>query len=134
MKRLAFFTFIICIGFIGNLVLYAQQSSKKVVPPNSANTEPAFKRMTATLSGKVIWKGQNLSQTNISVYRDEKLKDLYTSGITRLGTFALRVEPGRYYLVAYVDVDSSGKFDEGDGYGVLGINEWQNEKTKASGG
>ena len=130
MKRLAFFTFIICIGFIGNLVLHAQQSSKKVVPPNSANTEPAFKRMTATLSGKVIWKGQNLSQTNISVYRDEKLKDLYTSGITRLGTFALRVEPGRYYLVAYVDVDSSGKFDEGDGYGVLGINEWQNEKQK----
>ena len=131
MKRLAFFTFIICIGFIGNLVLHCTTIVKK------GGTTKFSQHRTGIQTNepqhyleKVIWKGQNLSQTNISVYRDEKLKDLYTSGITRLGTFALRVEPGRYYLVAYVDVDSSGKFDEGDGYGVLGINEWQNEKQK----
>ena len=40
------------------------------------------------------------------------------------------MEPGRYYLVAYVDVDNSGKFDEGDGYGVLGVKDWQDAAQK----
>ena len=132
MKRLAFFTLIIGIGLIGNLLLYAQQSSNQAFPPGSANPESSIKRMTATLSGEIIWEGQDLSQTNVSVYRDEKLKDLYTSGVSRLktGTFTLRVEPGRYYLVAYIDVDGSGKFDEGDAYGVLGVKDWQNKAQK----
>lgn len=121
MKRLILLALVIGIGVIGNPILHAQQSAKQASSPN---------RFTAKLSGEVIWKGQDLSQTNVSVYRDEELKDLYTSGLSRSGTFTLRVEPGSYYLVAYVDVDDSGKFDAGDGYGVLGIKDWQNETQK----
>ena len=87
------------------------------------------KRMTATLSGKVIWEGQDLSHTSVSVYRDEALKLVYISGIPQLGDgqFTLSVEPGRYYLVAYVDVDKSGSFDAGDGMGMFGITDWNDD-------
>lgn len=109
-------------------MLHAQQSTPLVTAGNQVD----FKKMTSQLSGEVTWKGYDLSHTNVSVYRDEKLKDIYTSGVSKLGTgaFILRVEPGRYYLVAYVDVDGSGKFDEGDGYGVLGVKDWQDEKQQ----
>lgn len=128
MKRLILLALVIGIGIISNPILHAQQSPS----PNAAKPQPLPNRFTAKLSGEVIWKGQDLSHTNVSAYRDAKLKDLYTSGLSRAGTgaFELRVEPGRYYLVAYVDVDNSGKFDEGDGYGVLGIKDWQNETQK----
>ena len=36
----------------------------------------------------------------------------------------------RYYLVAYVDVDKSGNFNAGDGLGIFGITEWNNEAQK----
>ncbi len=88
------------------------------------------KRMTATLAGKIIWEGQDLAHTSVSVYRDEALQQVYISGIPQLGDgrFTLRVEPGRYYLVAYVDVDKSGRFDTGDGLGMFGITDWTDEK------
>lgn len=131
MKRLVIFSLVIFIGIsITNVLVHSQESSSQTTLPNNTNNEPAFKRMTARLSGEIVWKGHDLSHTNVSVYLDEKLKNLYTSGVSRLGTFTLRVEPGRYYLVAYVDVDSSGKFDEGDGYGVLGIKDWNNKSQK----
>ncbi len=132
MKRLLIFTLVISFGFIYYSVVFAQQSSQQILPTDSKDNEPEFKGMTAKLSGVVVWKGHDLSHTNVSVYRDEKLKDLYTSGVSllRTGTFTLRVEPGRYYLVAYVDVDRSGKFDEGDGYGVLGIKDWNDQSQK----
>jgi uncharacterized protein (DUF2141 family) len=132
MKRLILLALVIGIGVLGNPKLHAQQSPQQTSLPNAVKTQPTPNRFTAKLFGEVIWKGQDLSQTNVSVYRDEKLRDLYTSGLSRTGTgaFELRVEPGRYYLVAYVDVDASGKFDEGDGYGVLGIKDWQDETQK----
>ena len=132
MKRLIFLALVMSIGLICNLIGYAQQASNQINPPRTTNSQPEFKRMTAKLSGDVVWKGHDLSHTNVSVYRDDKLKDLYTSGVSRLrtGSFTLRVQPGQYYLVAYVDVDGSGKFDEGDGYGVLGIKDWSDEKQK----
>ncbi len=125
MKRSVFLIIAICFGLLSSWIVHAQQTTPLV----GTGTQPQIKRMTARLSGEVIWKGFDLSHTNVSVYRDEKLKDIYTSGVSKLGTgtFTLRVEPGRYYLVAYVDVDGSGKFDEGDGYGVLGIKDWSNE-------
>lgn len=132
MKRLILLAFVIGIGVISNPMLYAQQSAGQVVPSNPTNSQPSPEHLTAKLSGKVVWQGHDLSYTNVSVYKDEKLKDIYTSGVSRSGTgaFTLRVEPGRYYLVAYVDADGSGKFDEGDGYGVLGVKDWQNETQK----
>ena len=67
-----------------------QTNSEKAV-------EDFAKRATVTLKGKVIWGGQDLSQTTVQVYKDEKLKVLYT-GVTRLtgGEFEIRVEPGSY--------------------------------------
>ena len=119
MKRLMPLLLIISIAIIG--AVFCQKSS--------AQENAATRRMTATLSGGVIWEGQDLSHTSVSVYRDEALKELYTSGIPQLGDgqFTIRVEPGRYYIVAYVDVDKSGQFDAGDGLGILGITDWNDQ-------
>lgn len=126
MRCLVVITLVTCFGLLSSWALNPQQTT----PLITTDSQPEIKRMTARLTGEVIWKGYDLSHTNVSVYRDEKLRDLYTSGVSKLGTgtFTLRVEPGRYYLVAYVDVDGSGKFDEGDGYGVLGVKNWSDEK------
>ena len=122
MKRLIPLLLVISIGFI----------SEAFCQEPSAEQNAVTRRMTATLSGKVIWEGHDLSHTSVSVYRDDKLRDLYISGIPQLGDgqFTLRVEPGRYYLVAYVDVDKSGNFDRGDGLGILGITDWSDEGQK----
>ena len=118
MKRLIPLRFIISIAIIG--VVFCQKLSAQ---------ENATPRLTAILSGSVLWEGQDLSHTSVSVYRDEALKELYTSGIPELGDgqFRIRVEPGRYYIVAYVDVDKSGQFDAGDGLGILGITDWNDQ-------
>ena len=122
MKRLIPLLLIISIWLIGEV--FCQKPS--------AQENAATRRMTATLSGSVIWEGHDLSHTSVSVYRDEALKELYTSGIPQLGDgrFTIRVEPGRYYIVAYVDVDKSGNFDAGDGLGILGITNWSDQAQK----
>ena len=122
MRRLMPLLLIIGIGLIGEV--FCQQPS--------AQENAATRRMTATLSGSVIWEGHDLSHTSVSVYRDEELRELYTTGIPQLGDgqFTIRVEPGRYYIVAYVDVDKSGNFDAGDGLGILGITDWSDQAQK----
>ena len=122
MKRLIPLLLVMSIGFIGEA--FCQQPS--------AQENAATRRMTATVSGSVIWEGHDLSHTSVSVYRDEELRELYTSGIPQLGDgrFTIRVEPGRYYIVAYVDVDKSGNFDAGDGLGILGITDWNDQGQK----
>ncbi len=122
MKRLIPLLLVISIGFIGDVLCQ----------PPSAQENAATRRMTATLSGSVTWEGHDLSHTSVSVYRDEELRELYTSGIPQLGDgqFTIRVEPGRYYIVAYVDVDKSGNFDAGDGLGILGITDWTDQAQK----
>ena len=122
MKRLMPLLLIMSIGLIGEVFCQTP----------SAQENAAARRMTATLSGSVIWEGHDLSHTSVSVYRDEALKELYTSGIPQLGDgrFTIRVEPGRYYIVAYVDVDKSGNFDAGDGLGILGITDWSDQAQK----
>ena len=88
-------------------------------------------RATSGLKGKVIWDGQDLSQTTVQVYTDEGLQNLYT-GVTQLssGEFEVRVEPGSYYLVAFVDLNRSGKFDTGDGMGIFGITNWNDSNQQ----
>lgn len=122
MKRLTPLLLAISIGLLGEV--FFQQLS--------AQENAATRRMTATLSGSVTWEGQDLSHTSVSVYRDEELRELYISGIPQLGDgqFTLRVEPGRYYLVVYVDVDKSGNFDAGDGLGIFGITDWSDQTQK----
>ena len=122
MKQLIPLLLVMSIGLIGEV--FCQQPS--------AQENAVTRRMTATLSGSVIWEGHDLSHTSVSVYRDEALKELYTSGIPQLGDgrFTIRVEPGRYYIVAYVDVDKSGNFDAGDGLGILGITDWNDQGQK----
>ena len=118
MKRLTLLLFTITIALVSEAFCQTQE-------------DDTAKRMTATLAGRVVWTGQDLSHTSVSVYRDEALQQVYISGIPQLGDgqFTLRVEPGRYYLVAYVDVDKSGSFDTGDGIGMFGITDW-NDKTQ----
>ena len=109
--------------------IWAQQS-----PP--AETEEEMiedfaERATSGLKGRVIWDGQDLSQTTVQVYKDKGLKNLYT-GVTQLssGEFEVRVEPGRYYLVAFVDLNRSGNFDIGDGMGIFGITNWDDSNQQ----
>ena len=90
------------------------------------SVQTAQAREPARLTGKVIWPGHDVSHASVSVYRDEGLTQPYLSGIPQRsdGYFSLSVEAGRYYLVAYVDVDKSGRFGAGDGFGIFGVTQW----------
>ena len=122
MKRLTLLLLVIGIGAVSGM--FCQHLSAQ----ENANT----RRMTATITGRIIWDGHDLSHANVSVYRDDKLRELYISGIPKLGDgqFTLNVESGQYYLVAYVDVNKSGNFDAGDGLGIFGITDWANKDQK----
>ena len=106
-----------------------QQSTP--VETDEAMIEDFAERATSGLKGKVIWDGQDLSQTTVQIYKDKGLKNLYT-GVTQLnsGEFEVRVEPGHYYLVAFVDLNRSGKFDIGDGMGIFGITNWDDSNQQ----
>ena len=122
MKRSTLLLLVISIGLIIGI------SCQQISAQETAET----RRMTASITGRIIWGGQDLSHANVSVYRDDKLRNLYVSGIPKLGDgqFTLQVEPGQYYLAAYVDVNKSGNFDAGDGLGIFGITEWDNKNQK----
>ena len=112
-----------------NNQIWAQHATS--IETDEEMIEDFAERATSGLKGRVIWKGQDLSQTTVQVYKDEDLKNLYT-GVTQLnsGEFEVRVEPGRYYLVAFVDLNRSGKFDIGDGMGIFGITNWNDSNQQ----
>lgn len=122
MKRLMMLLFVIGIGLVSGIFCQHLSAQDDVDP----------RRLTAAIEGRIVWDGHDLSHANVSAYRDERLRELYISGIPQLGDgrFTLRVEPGRYYLAAYVDVDKSGNFDAGDGFGIFGITEWNDKEQK----
>ena len=130
-SRQSWLIFSIAIIFIAlfNSQIWAQQSTP--VETDEEMIEDFAERATSGLKGRVIWKGQDLSQTTVQIYKDESLKHLYT-GVTQLnsGEFEVRVEPGHYYLVAFVDLNRSGKFDIGDGMGILGITNWDDSNQQ----
>ena len=123
------------IGLTWNITGYSQLSQEQTIPSQPSDNKLSSKVLSSKLMGRIVWEGFDLSHTNVSVYRDDKLRELYTSGLSRssTGSFELNVEPGRYFIVAYVDLDGSGKFDEGDGYGVLGITDWEDQSQKHQG-
>ena len=112
-----------------NSTLWAQHKPQSEA--EKALAEDFGRRATATLKGEIVWAGKDLSQTTVQVYKDENLKSLYT-GVTGLigGEFEIHVEPGSYYLVAFVDLDRSGKFDIGDGMGIFGITDWNHPNQR----
>ena len=124
---LIFSIFVIFIALTDQL--WSQHSTS--VATDEDMIEDFAKRATSGLKGRVIWDGQDLSQTTVQVYRDESLQDLYT-GVTQLnsGEFEVRVESGSYYLVAFVDLNRSGKFDTGDGMGIFGITNWDDSNQR----
>ena len=130
-SRRSWLIFSIAIIFIAlfNNRIWAQQSTS--VETDEEMIEDFAERATSGLKGRVIWDGQDLSQTTVQVYKDEGLKHLYT-GVTQLnsGEFEVRVEPGHYYLVAFVDLNRSGKFDTGDGMGIFGITNWDDSNQQ----
>ena len=123
--------FSIAVIFIAlfNNQIWAQQSTP--VETDREKIEDFAERATSGLKGRVIWDGQDLSQTTVQVYKDKGLQNLYT-GVTQLnsGEFEVRVEPGHYYLVAFVDLNRSGKFDIGDGMGIFGITNWDDSNQQ----
>ena len=129
MKRLLCLLLLICVG------LCPLASLSQVPSARNGQNRESTKRMTAMIAGKVVWPGQDVSHANVSVYRDEGLTQLYLMGIPQRGDgqFTLGVEPGRYYLVVYVDVDKSGRFDAGDGIGYFGVTAWTDTEQKETG-
>ena len=127
-SSLIFSIIVIGIALFTNRI-YAQQSTP--AGTDEKMIEDFAERATSGLKGKVIWDGQDLSQTTVQVYTDQNLKNLYT-GVTQLnsGEFEVRVEPGSYYLVAFVDLNRSGKFDTGDGMGIVGITNWDDSNQQ----
>ena len=120
--------------FVMLIVLFTDQIWAQQSTPTETDEEMIedfAERATSGLKGKVIWDGQDLSQTTVQVYKDKGLKNLYT-GVTQLnsGEFEVRIEPGHYYLVAFVDLNRSGKFDTGDGMGIFGITNWDDSNQQ----
>lgn len=129
--RRSWFIFSIAIIFIAlfDNQIWAQQSTP--TETDEEMIEDFAERATSGLKGRVIWEEQDLSQTTVQIYKDENLQNLYT-GVTQLksGEFEVRVEPGRYYLVAFVDLNRSSRFDTGDGMGIFGITNWDDSNQQ----
>ena len=128
--RRSWLIFLIAVIFIALTdQTWAQHST--AVETDEEMIESFAERATSGLKGRVIWDGQDLSQTTVQVYKDDSLQDLYT-GVTQLnsGEFEVRVESGSYYLVAFVDLNRSGKFDTGDGMGIFGITDWDDSNQQ----
>lgn len=126
----SWFTFSIIVIFIA-LTDQAWPQQSTSIKSAEEMIEDFAERATSGLKGRVIWDGQDLSQTTVQVYKDKSLQNLYT-GVTQLksGEFEVRVESGRYYLVAFVDLNRSGKFDTGDGMGIFGITNWDDSNQQ----
>jgi len=124
--RKVFFSFIL----IFLLVLIAQLSAN--VPPSTTDNEKQEIAGQQTdskcwFTGRVVWQGHDLKKASVQVFKDQKMKDLYTEGFLHdpEGTYALEIDdPGTYYMVAFVDDNSNNKFDAGDGMGMYGIVDW----------
>jgi len=73
----------------------------------------------------VIWPGQDLSRARFYVFADAEMKDRVdvfpAGGPSGAGVMVLR--PGKYYLMAVVDVNGNDKPDAGDSFGFYGVQD-----------
>ena len=90
------------------------------------------KNATAVIAGKVSWAEHDMKRTTVQVYKDENLKEQYCSGIitSKDGSYEIKVEPGQYYILAFVDENQNGRFDLGDGMGIYGITDWDDRSQR----
>ena len=90
-------------------------------PQRSAPGEPEDTRLLVL--GQVTWAGLDwIPAGGVLAARDPRFKEVVASApLNREGRFALFVEPGLYYLMAYVDVNASGQADPPDGIGFYGV-------------
>ena len=102
------------------------QSSEQNSPAEQIDEDAAH------ITGRVIWDSHDLSRTTVQVYTDKSLRQLYSKGILLKGQgeYDIYLKPGTYYLVAFVDENSNGKFDAGDGMGIYGITDWNDKKQQ----
>jgi hypothetical protein len=102
------------------------------VPP--VDSSPEISDNKGWLSGRVIWDGHALTKASVQVFKDPKLKELYTKGLIldKEGIYALEMDdPGTYYMSAFVDDNDNNKFDTGDGMGLFGVTDWSDLDQKA---
>ncbi|MCX7598278.1 MAG: hypothetical protein N2512_05355 [Armatimonadetes bacterium] len=75
--------------------------------------------------GQVTWAGLDWTPAGgVLAASDPRFKDVVaTAPLNREGRFVLFIEPGTYYLMAYVDVNANGRPDAPDGVGFYGVRQ-----------
>ena len=127
MKNLCFF--IAMILFLLTIGAYADVNTPPSVNPPSKLPDPS----KGYITGKIIWQGHNLKGASVQVFKDPKMKDIYTKGLLLdpEGTYGLEMDdPGTYYMIAFVDDNGNDKFDAGDGMGMYGVMDWGNSNQQ----
>lgn len=89
------------------------------------STRPEAEKQHLLVLGQVTWAGLDwFPGGGVLAAKDAKFRDIAASApINREGRFALFVEPGTYYLMAYVDVNANGRPDPPDGVGFYGVRQ-----------
>lgn len=99
-------------------------------PPFAADENPATELPPGTVRGipvlgRIWWRDVDLSNAQIRVYADpqrQKLVESYPSGGPK-GHFVLSLDPGTYYVMAFVDADGDKMAGPGDGIGFYGVSD-----------
>lgn len=119
--------FFCCIGLGYALPELPEPKKEGEKPPATSDRSDR-----AIISGKVVWPKHDVSNATVQAFKDPNLKKLYTTGILLKGEgeYAISIEPGAYYIAAYVDNNKNGIFDTGDGMGIYGVLQWDNPKQQ----
>jgi hypothetical protein len=100
---------------------------------DEGNPQPQQSDNKCWVSGRIVWQNHNLKNATVQLFKDQKLKEIYTKGLLRdpEGIYALELDdPGTYYIVAFVDDNGNDKIDTGDGMGIFGVMDWSDSKQQ----
>ncbi|MBC7287108.1 MAG: hypothetical protein H5T86_03500 [Armatimonadetes bacterium] len=91
--------------------------------PYPARSEDMGEAPGLIVFGRVFWPGVEwFPSGSVLAARDARFADVVQRvPISPEGRFVLSLEPGEYYLMAAVDLDSDGKLSSGDGIGFYGV-------------